>query len=738
MAVVPYDEAKHHIGLGETEGSLIGLMLDGSYRKSLQTLPTPETFGSPDDLLNTPSLATWTQDDFSGGSFRYQWGADNAMFSYCTGMLPTLLDKTVRTVPPIVQEYSRNDSSEIILAFAYGSVLFLVRPTVVQKYDQSTDTFTETLIPSAYDTNPCTAAAYDAGAGMLYCSVQGKLVVLTVPGLIVPGRTATVTMAADGSKIVTVTHTAHGLSVGDAIFFTVAKVDPRDPDEVDAHLHDPMTQNTFYWVNEVVDANSYKISTKRDSQPFKWKTTDAATSGVITVYYRPASQEVGYEPTRPEIEWAENLRIKKIDKMGTGHSFVAVVADTNRLITLSLGASRAGAPAWSENTRIPAPWKDYAVYNGTVYILSADDFNNTRVFTFDGANFLPITDFPYNFKGECITIYAGRAYVGGAGRDIAGANSYPELYEITGSSLRLVRTFTPEVRDGGEVTPFSSCTTIRKMGVHEGILHLAFDGYGLFGYDVVTDSLYGSSEFSDLTLTDGQVKWMCTANQSLNLWVESAAPAKRGIYRVASLAETVNPYDGQLVTSDFAPEPARDKRWSVLHVQTRYGGVGIEYSTDGGETYTILAATETEDGHYRLTIADLSDVPSGRRVRFRFTFSMTGADASVYTELVAFSVGFLFLDNGKYVWGFSANGADRPQLLDRTSPEQDVAALAAQLQTWAADRTSLIFKDLDGSIAKVNITRYEDFKPIIGLRLIDRDGTDRGLESQLALTLTEV
>jgi hypothetical protein len=524
----------------------------------------------------------------------------------------------------------------------------------------------------------------------------------------------TVTIATPG----VVTIVGHGLAVDDVVFFTTTGALPTG-----------LAVNTSYWVTEIVSPDTFKVAPSKGGTVIN---TTGTQSGVHTAWRRLASKPVGYRPQIAEFTFVLSDGFTVVNALANGRSFLAAACDGNRLYTLSIPASKSGSPVWTQNTRLPGPWKDYAVYNGVVYVLCADGFNNTSIFTFDGANVVPVTDFPYNFEGTCIQVYAGRVYVGGAGRDFAGNRSYAELYEVTGSSLRLVRTFTAECRDGGEDTPFDESTEILAMGVHEGLLYMGFKGYGLVAYDVVTDSLYGGSEFNP-AVAGASIWKMLTTNQSLNLWVDAVSPPDRGFYRTAAIGETVPPYQGVLVTSDFGPQPATEKRWSELRVVSRYGDVGVEYSTDGGVTYTTLTGEQVTEGSYRQNNVDLSALPVSKRIRFRFTMQRS-EDSDSYTELVGFTLGFLFLSTGKRTWSFSVNATARVQGKDAQTEVQDPAAIFDTLQGWATDRTPLVYTDVDGEARTVNITRFEDFKPVVGLPL----DSEIGLEGFYALTLTEV
>jgi hypothetical protein len=719
MSVASFDKDRHHVGLGEDADDLFGLLIEGAYRRNLQPMPTPQAFGGTTDYLNNPVLARWTQEDFSGGSFNYQWGVDNKMFAYCTSMLPVLDAKTVRTVPPIVAESAKNDQSTILLSLVFGNTLVIVRPTVVQRYDLAARTWgADWAIPGS-GTTPATTACYDRAEDNLYVWCNGKIQVLSLETFTPPSKNATCTISNATPAVVTLT--AHGLAVDDRVFFSVSD---------GGALPTGLTAGVTYYVVAVPTADTLQVSDKKGGAPLG---TTSAGSGTFTAWTKYAGA-TGTVPGRFEYVPPSDKNVTSLTGLIPGKAFLGAISDKNRLLTLQLPVDKGLDAQWTDVTRVPGRYRAHVTFNGVTYLLLADGFNATSVISFDGSNLLPITDFPYNFEGKCITAYGGRVYVAGSGRDLSGIQSYPELYEITGSTLRLIRTFTPEARDGGEVTPFANCTTIRSIAVHEGLLHLGFDGYGLMAYDLVTDSLYGSSRFQDTGVANAQIWALITGNQTLNVWVDSSVPGKRGLYRVAALGQDVDPYAGTLVTSDFGPQPEASKRWSTIHLVTRYGGVDIEYSTDGGTTYTNVAAEQTVEGSYIHTVADLTALPISKRIRFRFTFPRT-SDSASYTELVAFTLGFLFLASGKKVWSFSVNGAERVQRAEvETTEVQAPSEIASKLVTWAEGRAPLIFRDLDGSLARVNITNFSDFKPVVGPLLDDRVSR----EGFYALTLTEV
>lgn len=150
---------------------------------------------------------------------------------------------------------------------------------------------------------------------------------------------------------------------------------------------------------------------------------------------------------------------------------------------------------WTKIGPLPGRWRDSIGYHGVLYILVNDGSFKSNVFAFDGTALLPICQLPFNFYGKCITEYAGRIYVGGTGTDVNGGEHYAELYEITGGSVRLVRSFSPETRHyflGGVAGEWPN--SFDDLTVFEGMLWMAQKGKRLIAYDITSDGFFGASE----------------------------------------------------------------------------------------------------------------------------------------------------------------------------------------------------------------------------------------------------
>jgi hypothetical protein len=164
-------------------------------------------------------------------------------------------------------------------------------------------------------------------------------------------------------------------------------------------------------------------------------------------------------------------------------------------------------------------------------------------------------------------------------------------------------------------------------------------------------------------------------------------------------------------SSIFAAEPARDKRWSEVHVISQYqsGGITVAFSTDGGSTYTEASVSNTVTGQITHTIADLSTADVSRSLKLRLTIPR--ASVTGFAELIAFSVTFSLLGE-KHVWSFNVVAADRFEQL--TSGDDEVYDYADALETlwgWSDERLPLYLTDLQGESFRVQVAFAKEQVP---------------------------
>jgi hypothetical protein len=233
-------------------------------------------------------------------------------------------------------------------------------------------------------------------------------------------------------------------------------------------------------------------------------TSNGATVTAMTAYNAPAGLLpcTGMEPNAP----------------------VPVFCFGGRVYTAAYSATDATLPTWTSLDRLPGTWVDSTVFNSIVYILAVNQDWKTVLFTTDGSALTALLEFPYNFDGRCILSYGGRLFVGGVGKDETGTDSYVEFYEITGTSLRLVKSFSqdrnlnPSVQNYQFGTDFSLDLpwTITDFTVYEGLLYLGVMNEKVISYDLTTDSIYGSqsyefgsastSQYFDASLPTGAIR----------------------------------------------------------------------------------------------------------------------------------------------------------------------------------------------------------------------------------------
>lgn len=430
-----------------------------------------------------------------------------------------------------------------------------------------------------------------------------------------------------------------------------------------------------------------------------------------------------------------------------------VVAANNVVFTVQLGTNAATDvdTDWTRVGRLPAPFVASAWMGQQLYILCGGADSGASVAAFDGVQVLPVTDLPFNFFPKSICGYAGRIYVGGSGLDIGGSEAYAELHEITGSSVRLVKTFAPETRSGRYGGP----PVLDAMCVHEGLLFFGDSSRGLIAYDVTTDSLYGAHDFDNVQGAFGTRRLLSLVSYRSRLWGHMYVADNLnfcGAWMTPLAGDAVGSnFAGTLVTSDFGPELDRLKRWKSVRLLTR-GDTGIptvEASVDGGSSWTSCPLTDTDGaGTAAFRTYDLSAIAASRMVRLRLKLPRNNSPAS-FGELVAFSAAFQLVDSDaihadgteKVAWSFVVAGVDTVELEDGSAFPQRLGELKTQLWEWARSRELLSFIDADGSRYDVEVDSLSETQPDVLPAVAFDDpldeGADSGREAFYALTVVE-
>lgn len=402
--------------------------------------------------------------------------------------------------------------------------------------------------------------------------------------------------------------------------------------------------------------------------------------------------------------------------------------------------------SWTKVGRIPGRWVADTTYNGVLYILTNDapsspSFGST-IYAWDGTSLLPIVRLPFNFYGKCIVDYAGRIFVGGTGTDINGGEHYAELYEITGGSVRLVKSFSPWARRKDIVLGNGDWPkSIEDLVVFEGQLWWFAKGEGLYAYDITSDGVFGASKLSESQ--DNLVGYSAVTGRGRMWWwcYDGDNPTtKTGIYRVGQPADYSTSVTSEWTSSDFAPEFGVKKGWGQYKVLSKYAvPTKLEYSLNGGSSWTDLGAADSTDslGYRFIATWDLSGVTNSQMIRFRLTFTVT--DYTYFQELLATTLSFSMGDEGKRAWRFSVIKAVEIETLDAELDEgvtqaYDISDTASQLWSWAAANTALTFTDVDGATYNVRMQGIDEVHPVLG----PEPSGESQPESLITLSLVEV
>lgn len=645
MAPPTYDSAKHHVGLRERGvGTTFGFMLHGGYSQELQreAVGSPDFGGATDLIGQAASLSRWTQDDFVGGMFQWNWGRDDAMFADCIGMMPDAQGRALISCPPMYKKHAFDPdtksnwvSDQPKAMFMVGGSIYVVFGHGILRYQIDSDTETWKSAPAS---STYVSADYNTSDQVIYALCNSSVT---------------------------------------------------------------------------------------DDRPFIERIkTDLTSPTFDSTYLGPADTEnlTGFGFTIRD----ENIMVNIGRKVWIGDP-----PDNHN-------PSVAGDVTWTYVGRLPGRWVASIPYNGMTYILCNDGSFESQLVAYDGDGILPICSFPSSFYAKCLIEYAGRVFVGGTGTDVNGGELYAELYEVTGASVRTVRTFSPESR----TTLLSTGNwpnAIQDLVVHEGLLWFAQRGKKMVAYDVTSDGLFGAAEIQ----SNANLDFYKMVGGRGRIWafgVDSAADAGHGIYRIAQPADSVAAWNPTMVTSDFVYEPGVKKRWSEIKVMHRYGTMtSIEYSVDAGATWTALTGlVDTGSGTVHYTTASLVAITPSENIRFRFKLDSTDG-ATYHKELVAFTVTFAMLDRSKWSWNFNVIAAEELETLDAVLDEGvtqalDTSDVASKMSEWVTGKTPLTYTDIDGSTFDVQMIGYRKQLPIVGPK---PDG-EAHPEALYSLTLVEV
>lgn len=622
MAVPLYDASKHNIGLGG-----YGFML-ANYNKRQQEQPIEKVRVGTGDLVGNERLSFWTQDDYSGGEYQYEWG-DPAMVARTDGILPNPFGKSVRTIPDLIGQAP-------VSSWPGMSLLF----------------------------NNVPLAGFAYGTSAFFCFANG---------------------------IVKITQLASGSATYDSVYDSLGSL---------YSFYLDRETNTIYAGS--VDAKLYRFSTQTLDQIGGYipNVTDKGTNisgaiGALGMFGDKLMAAFG----RTLYMLTENEGLRESGSEGGGWDTSSVWVRTGSTDDPSAGV-------------LPAKPVQMVPYNGQMYILCGNAYREGFVASSTGQDVITVCELPYAITPRCMAQYNGRLFIGGGGYDLSQNEHYGELHELSGTSLRLVRTFKREAD-----TKRQRVQTIRWMDVQEGLLWFAGpSGYNLSCYDAATDAFFTGPSIPAGAVYGSpspKVQMVLGYRNLLLAWVDHVDAANRGIYRTRIQATEHTTTEYSFVdTSDFGPEPARLKAWSEVAIETRYGGIGsCQASIDGGLNWINLPlAGVVTNGNVivsRFTVT--GTVAPSTRIRLRFSVAQLAFDQA--SELVSHTLSFLFLDSGKHGWQIAIPCAWNLEV-EHLEPEAVMEGETAPpferlnaLWAWADARQPIAFIDRDQTTHQVILTQ---------------------------------
>lgn len=634
MTLPADNAAKYAIGLGG-----YGFPVQ-AYAKRGQENPVSRVQVGSDDFLATDRASFWTQEDYSGGNYQYEWH-DQAMISTSEGVFPNQLSHAVRTMPRLILGKSST---------AMG----------------------------------ITARVTPATGPIEMFSVDNTLLICF------PGRIVRVVLSATGG---------------------VAS------SNVDSHA---VTKTCFAYDNEL----SRLLAGGSDNNIYVFNRSTLALAATIA-----GVNEAGAAITGPitMIDWFGDMLV-----VGFG-AYLYVQTDTGKFRKINNGSARPTAG------RLSGTPVDSCAFNGQLYVLLRRlDSYEGRIVSTNGTAVMSVAEIPYSVQPQCMREYAGRLYIGCRGSDLDDQQDFGELYELTGTSLRLVRSFQRERLTQGPVTG-----PLRTLDVFDGFLVMPNESrQGIEVYDASNDAFFTGPCLdlnSDLSRPDISrlMRYAIGCRDQLFMWaIHATDGTKSGLYRTKVSTDPATTHKGQgcfVTSSDFDPEPMRLKVWQKVTFKTRnFGVVYVRVSTNGGASWSDLTGpTVSTDGDVIYSTFALNTIAPARRIRLQWW--VLPSSATTYGEYLAHTVAFMFQEHDKHGWQITIPCTYRTELLDDSlTPDAEAPfEKIAQLWNWSDLGTVVTLRDRDGTSHKVILTQVVESEAHVGHTASTR-------EAYLSMFLLEV
>jgi hypothetical protein len=333
---------------------------------------------------------------------------------------------------------------------------------------------------------------------------------------------------------------------------------------------------------------------------------------------------------------------------------------------------------------------------------------------------------PYIFYAQCITSYAGRVYVGGSG-GAGSAESWGEIYEIDGSSFRLLKSYRDLLQREGY--PTFSIGGVVNFTVYEGGLYFANGTRNaLECYDFIGDAFFTVGKLPDDAGTYPVMTYVSNVGGAL---VCLTTP-DGGMFAVAathSLGTAMPTFEA----SEYKVEPLLLKKWVTAQVYSYNSAWIVEVSSDGGAWTEVPSLGAEVVASERVEAFDLSNIVPSHGLRMRVTLDPTSitVDSPCLHELEGVALGFIIVPPRLLQWNMSIQAMQNSEELDGDVDQvTDPDEIISQLWSWFTNVDTLTYIDRDGVSRNVLITAIQETEPqMLG---------DTNREAFLTVTLSEL
>lgn len=387
---------------------------------------------------------------------------------------------------------------------------------------------------------------------------------------------------------------------------------------------------------------------------------------------------------------------------------------------------------------------DFEVHLGFLYMLSTTGI----VYRTDGNNTGEIWRADPGASGKALRSYDGRLFVLLSETDDGGSMSEAAIYQLSGSAMT-------ELKRWGK--PAKAVVPSMRMVVLGGRLFYGAggllgmqDGFGIAAYDAVEDAHSIFATNKDTTtypdVSGGGVGWtvddLIIFGGKLFISVRDYGVFKTPFtfmdYAIgrenATYDVTASSYgDGWLTSSTYdAGTPGLNKLWNSIELDYDLPaagcGITVDYSIDGGRTWTTGAVTLTyASAGRKRTRTYLTNVRSSS---FKWRVRLSSTSTAATPILFAVNVGYLPLQDPQYQWEFSIVVSEYQQLLDNTMATITPATVLGTLEDLYRNLAPFTFIDVDGTTYTTGVI-ITDFQESIY-------STSSSLEGEVRLTLLEV